>query len=136
MTPFNLRRPCRDCPFRLDRPGYLTRPRAAEIVAALGRGEHFHCHKTIDYGAAEDSEPVTDPATAQLCAGSILMLEKSGRRLPAIAQIGVRLGCYDPATLRGGDAVHSDAEAFIKAQQKADHFYEFRLEINMPWAYK
>jgi len=32
---FSFRKPCRNCPFRIDIPGYLHEERAREIIEAL-----------------------------------------------------------------------------------------------------
>lgn len=122
---FDLRRPCKECPFRNDRPGYLTRERARQIAHALdpGRpdlGGSFTCHKTTVPADDEDEDgDMMDGPNAQHCAGALIMLEKSGRTdHNQILRIMGRLGAYDPDKLDLDAPIHESAEAFIKAQPR------------------
>lgn len=54
---FDLKRPCKDCPFRSDIPGYLTKARAREIIDGITRGQAtFSCHKTNDFSDGDVRE--------------------------------------------------------------------------------
>jgi len=67
---FELRRPCRNCPWRADLTPYLAAERVAEIVQAPA----FQCHKTVDYSSGED-EPGNRP---QQCAGRYRQVNEVG----------------------------------------------------------
>lgn len=117
MKPAVCYEPCATCPFRTDRPAFLTRARAREIMAALKSDNHFDCHKTLDYSASDDTddgEPSMTERTA-ICAGFAIVAEKSGR-IPQMMRIAERLGAYDANKLNMDAPVHKTARAFISAQ--------------------
>lgn len=116
MKPVILTEPCAHCPFRNDRPGFLTQGRAMEIIACMKRGETFPCHKTLDYSSAEemDDEPVTTGRTA-VCAGYAILAHLRNEP-PQIMQIAERLGFFDPRKLNLNAPVHRTAADFINAQ--------------------
>lgn len=97
-NPFALTRPCRDCPFRADRPTFLRPARAAEIADDLTAGHVFHCHKTVSYDTDVDGEDTADTSTSVFCAGALSVLEATDDPNNAM-RVGQRLGLYDPATL-------------------------------------
>lgn len=102
---FDRRRPCANCPFRSDVPGYLTRARVESLEEAL---EHdtFICHKTVDYEALDEAQegegehdaPYPGGDRDQHCAGALILQEKLGRP-STMAQIAERLDLYDPTKL-------------------------------------
>lgn len=121
---FDLKRPCKDCPFRSDRPGYLTRGRASEIVRHLmpdqpGRGGSFTCHKTtVPLDDDDDTGEMTDGPNAQHCAGALIMLEKVDRLgFNQSLRLAMRLGMFNPDGLDMASPVHTP-EDFIKAQPR------------------
>ena len=113
------------CPFRTDRPGYLTPERAEEIVDAMKADQHFDCHKTLDYSEADDdvdeeglsSGPKRTARTDRtaICAGFAVIAEAAGRPTQMM-RIAGRLGLYDPKRLNLNAPVHKTAEDFIAAQ--------------------
>lgn len=120
---FDLKTPCKDCPFRSDRPGYLRKARAREISTALdprhlGGGSTFTCHKTTVPADDDDEDGgMVDGPNAQHCAGALIMLEKSGRLdHNQTLRIMARLGAFDPAALDLDAPVHASAEDWIAAQ--------------------
>lgn len=115
MKPAVCYEPCARCPFRTDRPAFLTKSRAREIMRALDRGVHFDCHKTLDYGT-EDGEPAKTDRTA-ICAGFAVIAERA-RKPTQMMRIYERLGAYDFKKLNMDAPVHKTAAAFIKAQPK------------------
>lgn len=114
---FDLVRPCAECPFRNDRPGYLRKSRAAGLYRAIAVDDQtFTCHKTLDYDKCDDdgNPGRRDDKDDQHCAGALIMLEKiratSGNQMLRIAQ---GLGIYDPAGLDLTAPVCSSREEFI-----------------------
>lgn len=99
---FDLRRPCKNCPFRKGHGErfQLGRARLEEIK----RASAFTCHKTIDYGASEEdgdgnSETVYKNCGPQQCAGlmAVLKREKRDNQIMQVAQrFGVNLDNLDP----------------------------------------
>lgn len=70
--------PCSDCPFRSDKPLYLSPRRAQEFANTLQRDASFSCHKTVDWHVEvevdEDGmelESAASTAEASFCAGAI-----------------------------------------------------------------
>lgn len=112
---FNLKQPCRDCPFRVDIPGYLRGSRARGIIDDLLNNDMqgFPCHKTIETVDGEDGfcETIATDESQQ-CAGGLLLLLKLGR--PNVAtRLAVALGELDLNTLDGEEMVADSREAFI-----------------------
>lgn len=104
---FDLTSPCGNCPFRYDRPGYLSADRVAEITDALFGGSTFSCHKLND--TDEDGEVYEGPE-AQHCAGALIFLEanETSNQLMRVAE---RLGLYDSSKLNMDAPVFTDTDA-------------------------
>lgn len=101
---FDLKRPCKDCPF-LRGKSYLHPERAREIANYAIRDDlTFTCHKTI--GRKE-----------QHCAGALLMSEKHDRR-NSMHQIAHRLGLYDPSGLDHSADIYEDAAEMADGHSK------------------
>lgn len=112
---FNLTQPCRDCPFRVDIPGYLRGSRARDIIDDLLNNDMhgFPCHKTIETVDGEDGfceTMATDES--QQCAGALALTYKLGRPNVA-ARLAVFTGDLDLDTLDEKGQVAASREAFI-----------------------
>lgn len=70
---FDLKRPCKACPFRTDRPGYLDPARAAEIVTNLLEDDYswFGCHEST---VADEKGDLYCGDETQHCHGSLQFL--------------------------------------------------------------
>lgn len=119
---FDLRRPCAECPFRNDRPGYLRPSRAASLFDALTvEGVTFTCHKTLDYSNCdEEGNPgKREDKDDQHCAGALIMLEKakltSANQMLRIAQ---GLGIYDPKGLDLDSPICGSREEFLGIMER------------------
>lgn len=67
MPQFNLKRPCKDCPFRKDKAPYLHPDRAHEIASdVVHHDAWFVCHKTLEQPESRQ----------EACAGSIIFADK------------------------------------------------------------
>lgn len=80
---FNLKAPCKLCPFRSDCEqwrGGLGERRAQEIATSLRNDGFFTCHKTIqphdDDGEECEKRGLEDGNI--YCAGALIMMEKEG----------------------------------------------------------
>lgn len=120
---FDLKRPCKSCPFRKDVPGYLGKRRAREIIDAILREDQtFTCHKTITGERVEDehgNEIGYAPGLQdQHCAGALLMEKRYGwpNKMPRIAQL---MGIFDPEALRDDKTVFETESAMIEHMEKA-----------------
>lgn len=112
---FDLKKPCKDCPFRNDIHPFLSRERAEEIASSLER-HTFPCHKTVDYSHDDDEGAGRVHSNSQHCAGAMIMLEKM--EAPSqMMRIAERLGVYDYRKLDMNAPVFEDAEEFIEAQE-------------------
>lgn len=87
---YKLVRPCADCPFRTDRPFYLTPGRVSEIERST-KVFPFSCHNTVDESKDETHEN-------SHCAGALILLEKIGRP-SLVMRLAESLGLYDPKAL-------------------------------------
>lgn len=113
---FDLCRPCAECPFRTDRPGYLTRASAQSITDALIQHDQtFACHKTVDYSATDAGEVTSD---SQHCAGALLLLERL-HRPNQMMRIAERPRCYDRSRLDANAPVFSNATSFVNHHARA-----------------
>ncbi len=84
-------KPCPDCPFRNDRPGYLRVARVTKIVESLARGGSFPCHKTTDHDDDEGEHGhISSPDEVQ-CAGAEIFLAHQGTSTQ-LSRIAGRLG--------------------------------------------
>jgi hypothetical protein len=116
MMNFDLVRPCGDCPFRSDKPGYLKPERIRSILGGGHGRAHwpavsFPCHKTIDY-VGDDRAVI--PPTAQQCAGVMIILTREGRPNDAM-QIAQRLGLWNPSRLDMEAPVHRSVREAMEA---------------------
>ena len=118
---FKLRRPCGQCPFRNDRPGFLNAGRVGEIThAILKDNKTFSCHKTLDGEWAEDQDESAEAhyhpgPEEQMCAGALVLIEKTGAANQMV-QLAERFGLWDRLTLDMTSPVFDTAEEMIAAQ--------------------
>lgn len=109
---FNITTPCKNCPFRTDRPsqeGWLGEDRATEIMEAISDlQQSFPCHKTTEATLGERA----DPKNEQHCAGALIMLEKL-ERPNQMMRIAERLGFYNRHGLDMEAPVFDDPDDFI-----------------------
>lgn len=115
--PYNMSSPCPECPFRNDRPGYLTKARVIEIQRGLVRGE-FPCHKTTE--SVETDEGQCDraiTAASKHCAGALILMENTGD-VSQMVRIAERLGMYDADDLDLTAPVYTSWEEMIEAQPR------------------
>lgn len=116
---FNLKRPCAHCPFRNDRPGFLSKGRARSIKDSIvDRQETFPCHKTTVLIEEDDGESdMVVTAKSEHCAGATILLEKIGRP-NQLMRIAGRMGIYDPEKLDMESPVFDTFSDWIKAQPR------------------
>lgn len=124
---FDLVGPCKDCPFRNDKPhqkGWLGSKRAQGIYDELKQGLVFPCHKTttgeqtdLDEHYDDNGNPIEDPNKGRLyldnqfCAGALILLEKTKDADRSRAVItGERLGLYNRSKLRINESPVFDTE--------------------------
>ncbi len=88
---FNMKRACRDCPFRKSKRFPLRRGRMLEIVDGVKRGDVFPCHRTT-------GRPYP---RWRACAGW-LFYQRRNKRDNAQMQVMERAGLYFPRKLKGG----------------------------------
>lgn len=89
---FDLKAPCRDCPFRTDIVFYLTEGRVREICRHLIDFDGtFTCHKTTQHD--EDGEYIP-LATEQHCYGAMVFLMKK-EKPNQLMRIAERVGMID-----------------------------------------
>ena len=100
---FNLKKPCKDCPFKTDTlEGWLGEERAEEISNDLIYNQGtFACHKTLQAAKQEH------------CAGALILLEKLDRP-NQMMRIAERLGYYDRSKLDMFANVFDDQDDFIE----------------------
>lgn len=108
---FDLKTPCKDCPFRSDISFALRPERAREITASLLRGESFPCHKTTKFD--DDGEPVLNNKKEQHCAGALIFLERQ-ERPNQMMRIAERLGGYDMRKLDMDAPVFNSSAAMVR----------------------
>lgn len=115
---FDLKRPCKDCPFRTDVKPYLTASRAREITDAITRQQAtFSCHKTNQLVDGDDGEnEVLETGKSQHCAGALIMLERL-ERPNQMMRIAERLGMYDASKLDMDAPVFDSPRAMVAAQR-------------------
>ena len=116
---FNLRRPCKHCPFRTDVPGFLSFERALEIIDMLVRQDGtFACHETTVESEHDDGEMVVTEKSEH-CAGATIMLEHM-ERPNQMMRIAERLGWYDRRKLDMNAPVFKHGRDFIRHHGDSD----------------
>ena len=117
MSAYCKTTPCADCPFRNDRPGYLTRARVRDMERGLDRGE-FPCHKTTVPEVEGDGEGARVATADSLhCAGALILMEKL-ERSSQMMRIAERLGMYDASKLDMDAPVYDSFDEMIEAQPR------------------
>jgi hypothetical protein len=112
-TMFKLRRPCANCPFRTDVPGYLRRSRAVEIAQGIAGGSIFPCHETTENAVDDDGNDIrVQVDTSQFCAGAVIAMEKMEQPNQAL-RMAERFGIYDPAMMDMDAPVVSSFVEFV-----------------------
>lgn len=105
---FDLKRPCKDCPFvqGSSTNKTLAEGRIEEIVHSIVEEDaHFQCHKTLDFYSDKK-------VPAQHCAGATIFLERIGEhgKPNQFMRIAERLGIYDRSKIQ------MDFEPLIKSE--------------------
>ena len=100
---FDLKRPCKDCPFRADVKPYIRKARAVEIGKALLNDKTFTCHKHLP----------RDGKKEQHCAGALIFLEAQNKP-NQLMRVAERLGTYDRRKLDMNAPVFKNIEDFVK----------------------
>jgi hypothetical protein len=102
---FNIKKPCKDCPFRKD--GMMLKSlgheRVGEILEGVVNGDDFFsCHKTVDY----DKEDHSLTEQNNFCAGALIAIEKAGSTYRnRNTRLAVMMDIYDPKELKDVDEV-------------------------------
>lgn len=113
---FDLRTPCRDCPFRTDIEFALAPGRVREIWDAITTQDAtFVCHKTTRF---DDDGEYRASATEQHCAGALILLLRK-ERPNQLMRIAARIGRFDPDALDLDAPVFDDVDAMILARESA-----------------
>lgn len=111
---FNLKKPCKDCPFRSDRQlnhGWLGKRRAEEIAESL-EDNAFPCHKTITY---DDEDQAVYSDKTQHCYGALVVLNNEDYFLNnKITRMALMFGFMNPDTEYKSDLIVSDRTQFIQ----------------------
>ena len=102
---FDLKRPCKTCPFRRGGLIGLHPDRLREIL----RAPAFQCHGTVLYGAGPGGEDLKNHDKTQQCAGLIAFLHLQGRA-NQITQVAQRLAGYDPGEIDASEVYTSEEE--------------------------
>jgi hypothetical protein len=87
---FNLKKPCKDCPFIQGSTTNVTlaEGRLKEIAGSLMQGMSFTCHKTLELESSRQEH----------CAGALQYLERE-EKPNQIMRIAERIGLYDHTKL-------------------------------------
>lgn len=108
--------PCDNCPFRADVRPFLRPARLREIIDGMRRGEHFVCHKTVDY----DAPPGFD-VNRRICAGSLILMRKEGGLGNLqIVQLAQRLLAASFDQVKETAPVYDSAQAMLEAYARED----------------
>lgn len=99
---FNLKKPCKDCPFRKDSlKGWLGKERASEVANYANNDKTFPCHKTTR--GKESSE--------QQCAGALLLSKKQGKlNNNWLFRFAQRIGLFKANELSGEELIFDNEE--------------------------
>ncbi len=109
---FNLRKPCKTCPFRKDCPEkWLGKQRASEVANYAFEDKTFSCHKTT--GVETGTEKLIGEHSQ--CAGAMLLLDKEqGVNSNMLFRLATVLFDFDPSKLKGYELVFETREEMIE----------------------
>lgn len=121
---FDLKRPCKDCPFRKGQGEryHLSEQRLQDIVNSAA----FQCHKTIEFDDEcqideenwdETWRPIKNDARAQQCAG-LMAVRHQDKRPNQIMQVAQRLDVLDPNALDPGGEAYGSWDDVLEAHGK------------------
>lgn len=113
MSKFDLKRPCKNCPFRRAPFFFLTPERVEEIAET---NAFFYCHNTIDYSREDDNEEQDDETFVpsgdeSVCAG-FLMVHKNQGTANQMMRISERLGMLDLRKFKNTSGVYDSFEEY------------------------
>lgn len=112
---FTLTAPCKDCPFRNDRPdlkGWLGDNRAIEIDKSLGNDSSFTCHKTLSYDDEEECKIETKDSI--FCGGALIYLNHQNRLYDnALIRVAAMWAIFNPDRLNMAAPVFKSRDEFI-----------------------
>lgn len=111
---FDLKRPCKDCPFRkgVGETFQLSMKRLREIK----HSEAFQCHKTVDYENFHDAEKRAGDRPQQ-CAGLMAVLLRD-KATNTIMQVAERIGRIDFSDLDPAGEAYASWADVIAAHTK------------------
>lgn len=112
---FSLKRPCKDCPFRRDKPSYLHAGWAERMVRELDEGTPFFCHASTTAPGIH----VTD-RRARYCAGHQLWALAQDR-LPQTNVLAMALGLWSPEQLDAGAVPVIESASELLAHHGGHH---------------
>lgn len=99
----NVKKPCKNCPFRKDsQKGWLGKERAEEISKA----ETFVCHKTVDYTEENNQD------NRLQCAGFMIMKKEESLFYTLAKRLKIKL------ELTGEELIFKSKKEFIKHHSK------------------
>jgi hypothetical protein len=115
---YTLPRPCKNCPFRSDIKGYLTKARVRQIIDSITRQQRtFSCHKTNETEENDEGWSETiETENSHHCAGALIFLERLDQP-NQMMRIAERIGLYDRRKLDMDSPVHT-ARSMISAQPR------------------
>jgi hypothetical protein len=113
---FNLKRPCKNCPFRNDVGFFMTPERRAQIAEALTTGHQtFACHNTVDYDKWDEAGEYRATGGESHCAGALIVLAKEGVLWEnQMLRLAAALRLFNP------DILDMDAPVFENMEEFAD----------------
>ncbi len=109
---FNLKKPCKTCPFRKDCPKkWLGKERASEVANYAFEDKTFSCHKTTGVETGTE-KPIQEHSQ---CAGAMLLLEKEqGIDSNMMFRLATHIFGFNPDSLQGYELVFDTREEMIK----------------------
>lgn len=113
---FNLKRPCRDCPFRQDRYFHLNKNRKKEIAEdLLEKDKTFACHNTTN-GEYDEELEYEWTGEESHCAGALIVMQKERSLFNNfMLRLATRAKIFDPAQLDLGSSTYNSMQEFIEA---------------------
>lgn len=99
---FDLKKPCKDCPFTKGNcfEQGLPRKRVQQIIDDISSDKTFPCHKHND--------------SSQQCAGATIMVQQENMPNQSL-QIAERLGISKPKNLSGKDKIYSSINEMLNS---------------------
>ncbi len=124
---YDLKKPCKSCPFRTDVEPFLPVARVREIVRSITvQQQTFSCHNTNEFD--EEEGYAIETSDSRHCAGAMIFLMANDQQnggMNQMMRIAYRLNMFDPDALDLAAPVYDTLEDWEDAIREGGLFSHY-----------